>query len=172
MIHMRCLWQCQRFPGPGRQVNRSGAGPRHPPLNFLHSCSSVLYWLMERYNTISTPFKHKYSHLASVKQCYCYQDLCCTLCFWNFSTRFVWLLLGDHVWVSVMCWRCECFFDGSRGCPPMYVHTATQSTARKNNNTIYLNKFKYDPALSLVPDIRAPPKGCWPTTAPVGLSLI
>ena len=27
------------------------------------------------------------------------------------------------------------------------------------------------PALSLVPDARAPPNGCWPTTAPVGLSL-
>src|SRR5262245_21846886 len=26
------------------------------------------------------------------------------------------------------------------------------------------------PALSFVPEARAPPKGCWPTTAPVGLS--
>jgi hypothetical protein len=28
------------------------------------------------------------------------------------------------------------------------------------------------PALSFVPLARAPPKGCWPTTAPVGLSLM
>lgn len=28
------------------------------------------------------------------------------------------------------------------------------------------------PALSLVPLARLPPKGCWPTTAPVGLSLM
>jgi hypothetical protein len=28
-----------------------------------------------------------------------------------------------------------------------------------------------EPALSLVPEARAPPNGCWPTTAPVGLSL-
>ncbi len=28
------------------------------------------------------------------------------------------------------------------------------------------------PALSLVPEARAPPNGCWPTTAPVGLSLM
>ncbi len=27
------------------------------------------------------------------------------------------------------------------------------------------------PALSFVPEARAPPNGCWPTTAPVGLSL-
>ncbi len=27
------------------------------------------------------------------------------------------------------------------------------------------------PALSLVPEALAPPNGCWPTTAPVGLSL-
>ncbi len=32
-------------------------------------------------------------------------------------------------------------------------------------------RFAIEPALSLVPDARAPPKGCWPTTAPVGLSL-
>jgi hypothetical protein len=29
-----------------------------------------------------------------------------------------------------------------------------------------------EPALSLVPEPLAPPNGCWPTTAPVGLSLI
>src|SRR6266571_7241959 len=28
------------------------------------------------------------------------------------------------------------------------------------------------PALSLVPEARPPPKGCWPTTAPLGLSLM
>lgn len=28
------------------------------------------------------------------------------------------------------------------------------------------------PALSLVPDALAPPNGCWPITAPVGLSLM
>ena len=33
-------------------------------------------------------------------------------------------------------------------------------------------KFKIDPALSLVPEALAPPNGCCPTTAPVGLSLI
>ena len=34
------------------------------------------------------------------------------------------------------------------------------------------SRFIFDPALSLVPDARAPPNGCWPTTAPVGLSLM
>ena len=34
------------------------------------------------------------------------------------------------------------------------------------------NRFQTLPALSLVPEARAPPKGCCPTTAPVGLSLI
>ena len=34
------------------------------------------------------------------------------------------------------------------------------------------SRLRTDPALSLVPDARAPPKGCRPTTAPVGLSLI
>ena len=29
-----------------------------------------------------------------------------------------------------------------------------------------------EPALSFVPDPRAPPKGCCPTTAPVGLSFM
>src|SRR3989338_2895781 len=33
------------------------------------------------------------------------------------------------------------------------------------------SRFSGLPALSSVPDRRAPPKGCWPTTAPVGLSL-
>ena len=33
------------------------------------------------------------------------------------------------------------------------------------------SRFCGEPALSLVPEARAPPKGCWPTTAPVGLSL-
>ncbi len=33
-------------------------------------------------------------------------------------------------------------------------------------------RFAAEPALSLVPEARAPPKGCWPTTAPVGLSLM
>lgn len=28
------------------------------------------------------------------------------------------------------------------------------------------------PALSFVPEARAPPKGCWPTTAPVDLPLM
>ena len=34
------------------------------------------------------------------------------------------------------------------------------------------SRFIFEPALSLVPDARAPPNGCWPTTAPVGLSLM
>ena len=33
-------------------------------------------------------------------------------------------------------------------------------------------RFRGLPALSLVPLARPPPKGCWPTTAPVGLSLM
>jgi hypothetical protein len=33
-------------------------------------------------------------------------------------------------------------------------------------------RLKIDPALSLVPLARAPPNGCCPTTAPVGLSLM
>lgn len=33
-------------------------------------------------------------------------------------------------------------------------------------------RFCAAPALSLVPDARPPPNGCWPTTAPVGLSLM
>lgn len=33
------------------------------------------------------------------------------------------------------------------------------------------SRFCGDPALSLVPDPPAPPNGCRPTTAPVGLSL-
>ena len=33
------------------------------------------------------------------------------------------------------------------------------------------SRFAGAPALSLVPEARAPPNGCWPTTAPVGLSL-
>ena len=33
-------------------------------------------------------------------------------------------------------------------------------------------RLAWDPALSLVPEARPPPKGCCPTTAPVGLSLI
>lgn len=32
--------------------------------------------------------------------------------------------------------------------------------------------FHTVPTLSLVPDALAPPKGCWPTTAPVGWELI
>lgn len=31
--------------------------------------------------------------------------------------------------------------------------------------------FHTVPTLSLVPEAREPPKGCWPTAAPVGLSL-
>jgi hypothetical protein len=34
------------------------------------------------------------------------------------------------------------------------------------------NKFNGEPALSFVPEALAPPNGCCPTTAPVGLSLI
>ena len=33
-------------------------------------------------------------------------------------------------------------------------------------------RLSFDPALSFVPDDLAPPNGCWPTTAPVGLSLM
>jgi hypothetical protein len=33
-------------------------------------------------------------------------------------------------------------------------------------------RFNSEPALSFVPDARAPPNGCCPTTAPVGLSLM
>ena len=32
-------------------------------------------------------------------------------------------------------------------------------------------RFNFEPALSFVPEPRAPPNGCCPTTAPVGLSL-
>ena len=32
-------------------------------------------------------------------------------------------------------------------------------------------RFHMEPALSFVPEARAPPNGCWPTTAPVGLSF-
>ena len=32
-------------------------------------------------------------------------------------------------------------------------------------------RLRIEPALSLVPLARPPPKGCWPTTAPVGLSF-
>ena len=32
-------------------------------------------------------------------------------------------------------------------------------------------RLRLEPALSFVPEARAPPKGCWPTTAPVGLSF-
>ena len=34
------------------------------------------------------------------------------------------------------------------------------------------SRFIFDPALSFVPDALPPPNGCWPTTAPVGLSLM
>jgi hypothetical protein len=34
------------------------------------------------------------------------------------------------------------------------------------------NRFRKLPALSFVPEPRAPPNGCCPTTAPVGLSLM
>ena len=37
---------------------------------------------------------------------------------------------------------------------------------------IQRSKFNFEPALSLVPDCLAPPKGCCPTTAPVGLTFI
>ena len=33
-------------------------------------------------------------------------------------------------------------------------------------------RLSTEPALSFVPEAREPPKGCWPTTAPVGLSLM
>jgi hypothetical protein len=33
-------------------------------------------------------------------------------------------------------------------------------------------RFRIEPALSFVPEPRLPPKGCCPTTAPVGLSLM
>lgn len=33
------------------------------------------------------------------------------------------------------------------------------------------SRFSDEPALSFVPLAREPPKGCWPTTAPVGLSF-
>src|SRR5690606_37479920 len=33
-------------------------------------------------------------------------------------------------------------------------------------------RFWAEPALSLVPEARPPPKGCCPTTEPVGLSLM
>ena len=36
----------------------------------------------------------------------------------------------------------------------------------------HLRTLRYDPALSLVPEALAPPKGCCPTMAPVGLSLM
>jgi hypothetical protein len=36
---------------------------------------------------------------------------------------------------------------------------------------IHRIRFQGEPALSFVPDARPPPKGYWPTTAPVGLSL-
>lgn len=36
----------------------------------------------------------------------------------------------------------------------------------------HLIKLRDAPALSFVPLPLAPPKGCWPTTAPVGLSFI
>lgn len=37
---------------------------------------------------------------------------------------------------------------------------------------IQRRRFRLEPALSFVPLMRAPPNGCWPTTAPVGLSLM
>ena len=33
-------------------------------------------------------------------------------------------------------------------------------------------RLSFEPALSFVPEARAPPNGCCPTTAPVGLSLM
>jgi hypothetical protein len=37
---------------------------------------------------------------------------------------------------------------------------------------VHRSRFHGEPALSLVPERREPPNGCWPTTAPVGLSLM
>ena len=57
-----------------------------------------------------------------------------------------------HVRVAVVLRRHEGLLDRARRGP-------AQQVAR-------------GPALSLVPEARAPPNGCWPTTAPVGLSLM
>jgi hypothetical protein len=35
----------------------------------------------------------------------------------------------------------------------------------------HLKRLSCEPALSFVPEAAAPPNGCWPTTAPVGLSF-
>lgn len=83
-------------------------------------------------------------------------------------------------------------------CRIVFGQSDTKEPIKKNNNTRYFCfpkngyakcvggqkvsftvlgdvqriRFKTEPALSLVPEALAPPKGCWPTTAPVGLSLM
>src|SRR5258705_10837488 len=54
-------------------------------------------------------------------------------------------------------------YHGSRG------GTKFSLTVRALVHRIKLSRL---PALSLVPLARPPPKGCWPTTAPVGLSFL
>ena len=54
------------------------------------------------------------------------------------------------------------------GYPTLRAATKVSFTTRGEAQRSKLYEL---PALSLVPEARAPPNGCWPTTAPVGLSL-
>jgi hypothetical protein len=67
--------------------------------------------------------------------------------------------------------------DGTPGAVVRGTGSASPSAARvglldRARVLTQRSRFSFEPALSFVPEARAPPNGCWPTTAPVGLSLM
>src|SRR6202050_4445839 len=63
----------------------------------------------------------------------------------------------------------------SRNCQPMWGERESGGGSERSLIVRVFTqriRLKIEPALSLVPLALAPPNGCWPTTAPVGLSLM
>ena len=61
-----------------------------------------------------------------------------------------------------------------KGARPIAVAVTAKAKVKKgqgDRGDVQRSRFIHEPALSLVPLAREPPNGCWPTTAPVGLSL-
>src|SRR5947199_63526 len=52
-----------------------------------------------------------------------------------------------------------------------FAHVTAPENLITGRVLVHRCRFCAAPALSLVPEARPPPNGCWPTTAPVGLSL-
>merc|ERR1711924_23368 len=69
--------------------------------------------------------------------------------------------------------RLRAYLSGSmEGYFQPFLRSMGTMVSLMDRTDVHRRRLNRDPDLSLVPEARAPPKGCWPTMEPVDLSLM